>query len=171
MASAPPATNTSRSPAAARACSSAASIPSVTNVNVVPPCFVTGSRSEEHTSELQSHSDLHSFPTRRSSDLEHVPVAGGRPSLLECGFDPVGDERERGSALLCDGFTSVVGEDEHRNAERRVVPPPAVRIGVVLPRACSAAEHPPLPITTAPCAASDSFTTSSSAPVSPPSMP
>src|SRR5215204_3973252 len=26
------------------------------------------SRSEEHTSELQSHSDLHSFPTRRSSD-------------------------------------------------------------------------------------------------------
>src|SRR5262252_9137665 len=30
-------------------------------------------RSEEHTSELQSHSDLHSFPTRRSSDLR----AGG----------------------------------------------------------------------------------------------
>src|SRR5882672_9762651 len=28
-------------------------------------------RSEEHTSELQSHSDLHSFPTRRSSDLRH----------------------------------------------------------------------------------------------------
>src|SRR5215211_5735935 len=28
-----------------------------------------GPRSEEHTSELQSHSDLHSFPTRRSSDL------------------------------------------------------------------------------------------------------
>src|SRR5476649_1429023 len=27
-------------------------------------------RSEEHTSELQSHSDLHSFPTRRSSDLQ-----------------------------------------------------------------------------------------------------
>src|SRR5476649_2820822 len=26
-------------------------------------------RSEEHTSELQSHSDLHSFPTRRSADL------------------------------------------------------------------------------------------------------
>src|SRR5476649_1589560 len=29
----------------------------------------TEPRSEEHTSELQSHSDLHSFPTRRSSDL------------------------------------------------------------------------------------------------------
>src|SRR4030095_12282508 len=27
-------------------------------------------RSEEHTSELQSHRDLHSFPTRCSSDLE-----------------------------------------------------------------------------------------------------
>src|SRR5476649_2900602 len=26
-------------------------------------------RSEEHTSELQSHRDLHYFPTRRSSDL------------------------------------------------------------------------------------------------------
>src|SRR5476649_2026751 len=26
-------------------------------------------RSEDHTSELQSHRDLHSFPTRRSSDL------------------------------------------------------------------------------------------------------
>src|SRR5476649_765218 len=32
----------------------------------------TSARSEEHTSELQSHSDLHSFPTRRSSDL--LPV-------------------------------------------------------------------------------------------------
>src|SRR5882672_183213 len=32
-------------------------------------------RSEEHTSELQSHRDLHSFPTRRSSDLK------GQPSL------------------------------------------------------------------------------------------
>src|SRR5882672_10471723 len=33
------------------------------------------SRSEEHTSELQSHSDLHSFPTRRSSDLAlHHPA-------------------------------------------------------------------------------------------------
>src|SRR5215211_5498242 len=30
---------------------------------------ISAPRSEEHTSELQSHSDLHSFPTRRSSDL------------------------------------------------------------------------------------------------------
>src|ERR1044072_3227464 len=35
----------------------------------------TSPRSGEHTSELQSHRDLPSFPTRRSSDLlrEHVP--------------------------------------------------------------------------------------------------
>src|SRR5215204_3433244 len=32
------------------------------------------SRSEEHTSELQSHRDLHSFPTRRSSDLDGRPA-------------------------------------------------------------------------------------------------
>src|SRR5882672_5011936 len=34
----------------------------------------TGGRSEEHTSELQSHRDLHSFPTRRSSDLERDEI-------------------------------------------------------------------------------------------------
>src|SRR5882672_7339611 len=33
--------------------------------------IVVHRRSEEHTSELQSHRDLHSFPTRRSSDLPH----------------------------------------------------------------------------------------------------
>src|SRR5215204_3261435 len=33
-------------------------------------------RSEEHTSELQSHRDLHSFPTRRSSDLWCGPNSG-----------------------------------------------------------------------------------------------
>src|SRR5882672_9415637 len=31
-------------------------------------------RSEEHTSELQSHRDLHSFPTRRSSDLFYLCI-------------------------------------------------------------------------------------------------
>src|SRR5476649_1668261 len=34
-----------------------------------PYLEVEDDRSEEHTSELQSHRDLHSFPTRRSSDL------------------------------------------------------------------------------------------------------
>src|SRR5579875_2842051 len=39
---------------------------------------MTWNRSEEHTSELQSHRDLHSFPTRRSSDLvEQLEHAAG----------------------------------------------------------------------------------------------
>src|SRR5882672_6053494 len=33
-------------------------------------------RSEEHTSELQSHRDLHSFLTRRSSDLKSTRCVG-----------------------------------------------------------------------------------------------
>src|SRR5476649_85345 len=43
-------------------------------------------RSEEHTSELQSHRDLHSFPTRRSSDLRrsHCPVAPCRLRAGDC---------------------------------------------------------------------------------------
>src|SRR5476649_726559 len=36
------------------------------------PATNSRARSEEHTSELQSHRDLHSFPTRRSSDLSDV---------------------------------------------------------------------------------------------------
>src|SRR5882672_8776897 len=51
----------------------------------VAPDELNRGRSEEHTSELQSHSDLHSFPTRRSSDLrEHslepyrLPIGGFR---------------------------------------------------------------------------------------------
>src|SRR6202012_4382160 len=41
-------------------------------------------RSEEHTAELQSHRDLPSFPTRRSSDLF---ISGGGWSV--CGPGPV----------------------------------------------------------------------------------
>src|SRR5438034_313019 len=37
-----------------------------------------GHRSEEHTSELQSHSDLPLFPTRRSSDLWRSPRSSPR---------------------------------------------------------------------------------------------
>src|ERR687893_613483 len=42
------------------------------------------SRSEEHTSELQSHRDLHSFPTRRSSDL-----GGEAPVVQAAGLLPL----------------------------------------------------------------------------------
>src|SRR5476649_817594 len=43
-------------------------------------------RSEEHTSELQSHRDLHSFPTRRSSDLRQSE--SGTTSAVWCGSPP-----------------------------------------------------------------------------------
>src|SRR5476649_1329132 len=48
-----------------------------------------GTRSEEHTSELQSHRDLHSFPTRRSSDLwrrqSSIPISVSvRPPKVRC---------------------------------------------------------------------------------------
>src|SRR5476649_687436 len=42
------------------------------------------SRSEEHTSELQSHSDLHSFPTRRSSDLPQLHRPGAERRRHAC---------------------------------------------------------------------------------------
>src|SRR5882672_8204985 len=48
----------------------------------------TLNRSEEHTSELQSHRDLHSFPTRRSSDLVEIGMITD-VVLLERGDDVV----------------------------------------------------------------------------------
>src|ERR671916_81455 len=60
-------------------------------------------RSEEHTSELQSHRDLHSFPTRRSSDLlavgrvvasDHSPGELGGVEDLECRPRPPLELRE-----------------------------------------------------------------------------
>src|SRR5476649_2819509 len=52
--------------------------------NVEPACRGEEQqrRSEEHTSELQSHRDLHSFPTRRSSDLRcrSRPAASRSPA-------------------------------------------------------------------------------------------
>src|SRR5947207_10792 len=56
-------------------------------VSIVSASRVAGpphTRSEEHTSELQSHSDLHPFPTRRSSDLnEEARVEQMHNSVLD----------------------------------------------------------------------------------------
>src|SRR5882672_7255598 len=46
------------------------------NNRCAPQAGCCGTRSEEHTSELQSHRDLHSFPTRRSSDLRKADNSG-----------------------------------------------------------------------------------------------
>src|SRR3990172_3630612 len=51
------------------------------------------SRSEEHTSQLHSHLHLHSFPTRRSSDLERLPAARIR-----------NPERQTGNATVYQGL-------------------------------------------------------------------
>src|SRR5437588_631359 len=69
-------------------------------------CF----RSEEHTSELQSHSDLHSFPTRRSSDLiavEKATMIMGHPSQFAIGDELPGILDERSPAIV------VANESQH----------------------------------------------------------
>src|SRR5437588_487562 len=95
-------------------------------------------RSEEHTSELQSHSDLHSFPTRRSSDLgrgralarlrrRHHPAQGPppRPRL----------PHRRRKLLLHQGLSG--GEDP------APAPPCQVRLGQPRPgRRRAAAQRP-----------------------------
>src|SRR5882672_9339333 len=55
-------------------------------------------RSEEHTSELQSHSDLHSFPTRRSSDLDAGREPRGRRRPRLSGQYGAGNGRRRRGA-------------------------------------------------------------------------
>src|SRR5476649_1225766 len=73
-------------------------------------------RSEEHTSALQSHRDLHSFPTRRSSDLaiaivehDHVTLAKGFGIKRLGSSDPVDADTifptEIGRAHVCTPVT------------------------------------------------------------------
>src|SRR5215218_9191135 len=88
-------------------------------------------RSEEHTSELQSHSDLHSFPTRRSSDigavmleacLRHDALSGNPPAhaCRRFGLDSRSALRRAGmtkrsetnhasmTSTICEGISAVV---------------------------------------------------------------
>src|ERR687885_619707 len=53
------------------------------SMSLCPAWAQAHARSEEHTSELQSHRDLHSFPTRRSSDLGTALLQLGRLVDLE----------------------------------------------------------------------------------------
>jgi hypothetical protein len=77
----------------------------------------------------------------RAARERDVLVAGGRPGLVERGLDALRDERERRASLLDLRLAGVMSEDEDRNAERRLVAPPAVRPRVVLPRALPAADR------------------------------
>ena len=79
---------------------------------------------------------------RAAGDAD-VLLARRGPGLLERGLDPIGDEGERRPALHREGLAGVVGEDEHRDAEGRVIAPPAMRVRVVLPGPGAAAVHPP----------------------------
>src|SRR4030095_11642761 len=47
---------------------------SESGVRLATPLLERFGRSEEQTSALQSHRDLHSFPTRRSSDLLYLTL-------------------------------------------------------------------------------------------------
>src|SRR5476649_2548355 len=58
------------------------------------------SRSEEHTSELQSHRDLHSFPTRRSSDLSRHRKVGRVLRRRRTRWE-VDSRRDRGRPQAC----------------------------------------------------------------------
>src|SRR5476649_2754121 len=63
---------------------------------VISGAVSVSNRSEEHTSELQSHRDLHSFPTRRSSDL-----------------GPLGEDAVRGLSGICVQHAQAADENRH----------------------------------------------------------
>src|SRR5882672_7398651 len=66
-----------------------------------PPRSSRWTRSEEHTSELQSHRDLHSFPTRRSSDLfSNAAASAGRVLKITGAISPNGDATGWAAALF-----------------------------------------------------------------------
>src|SRR5476649_2157466 len=74
--------------------------PQIPPVASVPPGSTQDFRSEEHTSELQSHRDLHSFPTRRSSDLGvHVLGRGLRRNQDRAACSPDSARRLRSARL------------------------------------------------------------------------
>src|SRR5215204_1567875 len=76
-------------------------------------------RSEEHTSELQSHSDLHSFPTRRSSGLVIAPLGETLERLLAEDVDAAADPVLEARSLAEAGHEVVFElDDSERRAQR-----------------------------------------------------
>src|SRR5439155_21254767 len=62
------------------------------------------------------------------------------PRLLDRAGHAVGDEGE-GRSAPDERLARVMGDDEHGHVERRLVPPPAAGVCVVLPGSFAAAEH------------------------------
>src|SRR5688572_24069608 len=73
----------------------------------------------------------------------HIFLACGLPCLLERRLYALRHERELGPTLQLERLPGVMGEDEHRVMERRVVTPPAVPWVVPIPRTGVPAEHVP----------------------------
>src|SRR5438034_349329 len=78
-------------------------------------------RSEEHTSELQSHSDLHSFPTRRSSDLRSTTRAPQRGDCMKIRLIVAGAFALYLSALVVAAPSSSPVADAARRGDRDAV--------------------------------------------------
>ena len=99
-----------------------------------------------------------------------IDVLAGRrrPSLVECGLDAVGHERER-RVRERQRLPLVVREDEDRLVERRVLaPPPSPRL---VPQGPGPPPNLPRPMISAPTFANDSSATALLAFSSPPSSP
>ena len=72
-----------------------------------------------------------------------VLLPSGLASLANRALDAVRDEREGGPAFLRRTLPGVMRQHEDRRPERRVVAPPAVGVGVGVPRALAPAIHAP----------------------------
>src|SRR5689334_14868843 len=81
------------------------------------PTAAVWPRSEEHTSELQSQFHLHSFPTRRSSDLQHLHTGlDADPDHEDRHIGGHGEEPVRHDPAECRH------PDHRRSGKRRALP-------------------------------------------------
>src|SRR5207244_12227111 len=77
----------------------------------------------------------------RSACHKDVQLAYVAKRTLDRALEAFSDQGERAPSLHHERLPRVVGEDEDGLVKRRVVSPPAVRVGVVLPGPFAAAEH------------------------------
>src|SRR3712207_6401540 len=80
------------------------------------------SRSEEHTSELQSRQYLHSFPTRRSSDL---PAGAAAEDFEILRRQPAEDRARARDRARAQGAARGPADPRRRYRRHRIHPPPS----------------------------------------------